>query len=252
MPSTILIVGASSGIGKETALTFAKNNWKVVVCSRNLKKLKDLADFSSKNFKKKILPYKLDITKSDKLKLNINRIIRETGLPDIVFLNAGTNNPNSKNIVNNKQTKKLFETNFFGIIHCTEIFLPYLRKIQNSQLVIMSSVAGYRGLPYAAAYCSTKAALIAFAESIYNQCKAVGIQVRIICPGFVKTPLTDKNNFKMPMIISAKLAGQIIYAKLTNSRDFEIVFPKLFGFVMKVLKHLPNSLYLKLTARLLK
>ena len=116
----------------------------------------------------------------------------------------------------------------------------------------MSSVAGYRGLPYAAAYCSTKAALISFAESIYNQCKVLGIQVRIICPGFVKTPLTDKNNFKMPMIISAKQAGQIIYDKLTNSRDFEIVFPKLFGFVMKVLKHLPNSLYLRLTSRLLK
>ena len=115
-----------------------------------------------------------------------------------------------------------------------EIFLPYLKKIQNSQLVIMSSVAGYRGLPYAAAYCSTKAALIAFAESIYNQCKVVGIKVRIICPGFVKTPLTDKNNFKMPMMISAKQAGKIIYDKLTNSRDFEIVFPKLFGFVMKV------------------
>ena len=65
-------------------------------------------------------------------------------IPDIIFLNAGTNNPNTNDIVNNKQTKKLFETNFFGIIHCTEIFLPYLRK-KNSQLVIMSSVAGYRG-----------------------------------------------------------------------------------------------------------
>ena len=115
MPSTILIVGASSGIGKETALTFAKNNWKVVVCSRNLKKLKDFEDFSSKNLKK-ILPFKLDITKSNKLNSDINKIIREIiGIPDIVFLNAGTNNPNSKDIVNNKQTKKLFETNFLEL-----------------------------------------------------------------------------------------------------------------------------------------
>ena len=94
--------------------------------------------------------------------------------------------------------------------------------------------------------------MISFAEAIYNQCKALGIQVRIVCPGFVKTPLTDKNKFKMPMIISAERAGQIIYDKLTNSNDFEIVFPKLFGIVMKVLKHLPNSLYLRLTSRLLK
>ena len=252
MPSTILIVGASSGIGKETALIFAKNNWKVVICSRNLKKLDSLAEFSSKSLKKKLLPFKLDITKSEKLNSNINKIIQKTGIPDIVYLNAGTNDPNSKEIVNIKQTRKLFETNFFGIIHCIEVFLPYLRKKKNSQLVIMSSVAGYRGLPHASAYCSTKAALISFAESIYNQCKPLGIQVRIICPGFVKTPLTDKNNFKMPMIISAKQAGQIIYNKLTKSKDFEIVFPKLFGFVMKVLKHLPNSLYLRITSRLLK
>ena len=116
----------------------------------------------------------------------------------------------------------------------------------------MSSVAGYRGLPYAAAYCSTKSALISYAESIYNQCKEIGIRVRLICPGFVKTPLTDKNDFKMPMIISSEKAGDIIYKKLMSSNDFEIVFPKIFGLIMKLLRHLPNFIYLRITARLLK
>ena len=252
MDSTILIVGASSGIGKETALKFAQKNWKVIACSRNIKKLQDLSLLSIKNKYKKILPFKLDITKSNKLKLNINNIIRDFGIPDIVFLNAGTNNPNAKEIVNYVETKKLFETNFFGIINCIDILLPFMKKKKSTQLVIMSSVAGYRGLPYAAAYCSTKSALISYAESIYNQCKEIGIHVRVICPGFVKTPLTDKNDFKMPMIISSEKAGEIIYKKLLNSSDFEIVFPKTFGFIMKLLRHLPNFIYLRITSRLLK
>ena len=128
MNSTILIVGASSGIGKETALKFAKNNWKVVACSRNIKKLQDLKMLSIKKKYKKILPFKLDITKSNNLKFNINKIIRDFGIPDIVFLNAGTNNPNSKEIVNYVETKKLFDTNFFGIINCIDILLPFMKK----------------------------------------------------------------------------------------------------------------------------
>jgi NADP-dependent 3-hydroxy acid dehydrogenase YdfG len=128
MSPTILIVGASSGIGKETALKFAKKNWKVIACSRNSKKLNDLKFLSIKNKYKKILPFKLDITKSNKLKFNINKIIRDFGIPDIVFLNAGTNNPNSREIVNYVETKKLFDTNFFGIINCIDILLPFMKK----------------------------------------------------------------------------------------------------------------------------
>ena len=248
MNSTILIVGASSGIGKETALVFSQNNWNVIACSRNLKKLNTLAKQTYKN----LYPCRLDITDKNNLNINITKIVKKYGVPDIVFLNAGTNNPNSKDIVSYKETLKLFDTNFFGIIHCIETLIPHLRKKNNSQLVIMSSVAGYRGLPYASAYCSSKSALISFAESIYNQCKEVGISVRIVCPGFVKTPLTDKNDFKMPMIITAEKAGKIIYKKLVFSKKFEISFPKLFCFFMKALKLLPNFIFLRITSLLLK
>ncbi len=252
MNSTIMIVGASSGIGKHTALTFADNNWKVIACSRNLKKLNALETIKSKNKKQRIFPFRLDITSKKKLYTDINKVVKMHGIPDIVFLNAGTNNPNSKEIVNYQETLKLFDTNFFGIIHCIEILIPYLKKKKNSQLVIMSSVAGYRGLPYAAAYCSTKSALISFAEAIYNQCKQIGIRVRVICPGFVKTPLTDKNEFKMPMIITAEKAGKLIYNKLLYSSKFEIAFPWFFCYIMKLLKILPNFIYLKIISFLLK
>ena len=116
----------------------------------------------------------------------------------------------------------------------------------------MSSVAGYRGLPYAAAYCSSKSAIISFAESIYNQCKNLGIAIRVINPGFVKTPLTDKNKFKMPMIIPAEKAADIIYKKIIFSKKFEINCPWLFCFIMKLLRVLPNRVYFSLTQLLIK
>ncbi|MEC8100394.1 MAG: SDR family NAD(P)-dependent oxidoreductase [Pseudomonadota bacterium] len=250
--STILIIGASSGIGKETALSFARNNWKVIACSRKLQLLKKLSQLSLKKKYKKIEVEKLDITKENNLKINIKKIIHKYNIPDIVFLNAGTNNPNSKKIVSYKETRKLFNVNFFGIVHCIDLLIPYLEKKKNVQLVLMSSVAGYRGLPYAASYCSSKSALTNLAESIYSQCLEKGINVRLISPGFVKTPLTDKNKFKMPMIISSIEAGEIIYRKLISSKSFEIIFPKTFCYIMKLLKYFPNFLYLKLTSKLLK
>ena len=128
----------------------------------------------------------------------------------------------------------------------------HLKKKNNSQVIFMSSVAGYRGLPYAAAYCSSKSAITTFAESIYNQCKNLGIAIRVINPGFVKTPLTDKNKFKMPMIIPVEKAADIMYKKIVFSKKFEINCPWLFCFIMKILRLLPNSLYLSLTQLLIK
>ena len=116
----------------------------------------------------------------------------------------------------------------------------------------MSSVAGYRGLPYAAAYCSSKSAISTFAESIYNQCQKLGITVRLINPGFVKTPLTDKNKFDMPMIIPVEQASNIIYNKIVSSSKFEINCPLLFCYLMKVLRILPYTIYFKLTNYLMK
>ena len=116
----------------------------------------------------------------------------------------------------------------------------------------MSSVAGYRGLPYASAYCSSKSAIITFVESIFNQCKNIGIKVRLVNPGFIKTPLTDKNKFKMPFIISADIAAEMMYKKFLYSNSFEINLPWLFCLFMKTLRILPYKLYFKITQLLLK
>ena len=114
---------------------------------------------------------------------------------------------------------------------------------------MVSSVAGYRGLPVGGAYCASKSALTAFAESLYFDMKRSNVRVSVIHPGFIKTPMTDQNNFPMPMIKSAKFAANEIFKGLTKSNAFEIHFPKNFTFIMKILKVMPNWLYFKILKR---
>ena len=250
MEKIIFVTGASSGIGRELSIKFANSGWKVLATARRLDPLKKLDKaITSLNA---IIPIKMDISNKKAVYSQVEKTAKKYGIPDIVLLNAGTNNPNSKNIFSIEETEQIFKINFFGTLNCLHALLPFLKKKNKSQVIFMSSVAGYRGLPYAAAYCSSKSAITTFAESIYNQCKRLGIAVRVINPGFVKTPLTDKNKFKMPMIIPVEKAADIMYKKIIFSKKFEINCPWLFCFIMKILRVLPSSLYFSLTQLLIK
>ena len=250
MEKVIFVTGASSGIGKALAIKFSNSGWRVIAAARRINLLNNLNKES--NYPDAIIPLKMDITNKKIVSIRVGKIIKKYGIPDIVLLNAGTNNPNSNNIFSMEETKQIFKINFFGTLNCFHSLLPFLKKKSDSQVIFMSSVAGYRGLPYAAAYCSSKSAVTTFAESIYNQCKNIGIAIRVINPGFVKTPLTDKNKFKMPMIIPVEKAADIIYKKIVYSKKFEINCPWLFCFIMKILRVIPYSLYLRFTQLLIK
>ena len=250
MKKLIFVTGASSGIGRAIAIKFSNNGWKVIAAARRLNLLRQLKTEAIKS--ETIIPLKMDITNKKNTSSQVQKIIKKYGSPDIVLLNAGTNNPNSKYIFSLEETKQIFETNFFGTLNCLQALLPFLKKENKAQVIFMSSVAGYRGLPFAAAYCSSKSAITTFAESIYNQCAVHGIAIRVVNPGFIKTPLTDKNKFKMPMIITAEKAADIIFKKIIYSKQFEINCPWLFCYIMKILRLLPYNVYLKLTSLLIK
>ena len=138
------------------------------------------------------------------------------------------------------------ETNFFGTINSINSVYDYFKEKKSGHISIVSSVAGYRGLPTAGAYCASKSALISYAESLYFDMKRFDVRVSVVNPGFIKTPMTDQNPFPMPMIVSAEFAAEEMFKGLTKSNSFEIHFPKKFTFIMKILKILPNWLYLKL------
>ena len=136
--------------------------------------------------------------------------------------------------------------NFYGVINSINSTYEYFKNKKSGQLSFIASVAGYRGLPDTEAYCSSKSALISFAESLYFDMKKFNVRVSIINPGFIKTPMTDENSYTMPMIKSPEFAADRIYKGLIKNKGFEIHFPKEFTFIMKILRLLPYSLYFKI------
>ena len=217
----IWITGASTGIGKALAIKFAKNGWVVAASARREKLLKKLCEINEN-----IHSYPLDVTKID-----------------ICVFGTGMHDPTSEKKFNLKKIREIMEVNYFGTMNCINSIYEYFSKKKSGQISIISSVAGYRGLPAAGAYCASKSALISFAESLYFDMIRKNVQVKLISPGFIKTPMTDQNDFPMPMIKSAEYAADKIYLGLLRKSGFEIHFPKAFTFLMKMIQILPNWLY---------
>ena len=137
-----------------------------------------------------------------------------------------------------------------GTVHGLGQVIPQFIKRQRGHIVVVSSLAGYRGLPTSSGYGATKAALINMCEALKPELEKFNVTLTLVCPGFVKTPLTDKNTFPMPFIISAELAASIIIKKL-NKRSFEIAFPVTLTCAMKIVRVVPNWLLFFLTRNLI-
>ncbi len=241
MSKTIWITGASSGIGKALALKFANKGWQVVASARR----KDLLDELNKT-NQNIHSFPLDVTDSEKCKNVFQEIINKFNNIDICVFSTGIHDPKAEKKFDLETIRKIMETNYFGTINSINSVINYFKDRKEGQLSIVSSVASYRGLPAAGAYCSSKSALSTFAESLYFDMKRFNVRVSLISPGFIKTPMTDQNDFKMPMIQSVEFAADKIYDGLINSSSFEIHFPKKFSYLMKIIKILPNWIYLGL------
>jgi short-subunit dehydrogenase len=240
----IWITGASSGIGKALAIKFAENGWIVAASARRENLLNEL-----KNTNQKIFPFPLDVTKIDKCKITAKNIIDQLGGIDICVFGTGMHDPKSEKKFNLDKVREIMEVNYFGTMNSLNSVYKYFSDKKNGQISIISSVAGYRGLPAAGAYCASKAALTSFAESLYFDMQMKNVRVSLISPGFIKTPMTDQNDFPMPMIKSPEFAAKEIYKGLTKNKGFEIHFPKAFTYFLKFLQIVPSSLYFKLVAR---
>ena len=240
----IWVTGASSGIGKALAIKFAENGWIVAASARRENLLKEL-----QNINQNIYPYPLDVTDIEKCKLTAKGIIDNLNGIDICVFGTGMHDPKSEKQFNLNKIREIMEVNYFGTMNSINSIYNYFSEKKNGQISIISSVAGYRGLPAAGAYCASKAALTSFTESLNFEMKMKNVRVSLISPGFIKTPMTDQNDFPMPMIKSPEFAANEIYKGLTEKKGFEIHFPKAFTFIMKFLQILPNSLYFKLVSK---
>ena len=240
----IWITGASSGIGKALAIKFAEKGWTVAASARRENLLEDLNKFNSN-----IYSFPLDVTEIENCKLIANKIIEKFGGIDICVFGTGMHDPKSEKRFDLNKIREIMEVNYFGTMNSINSIYEYFSEKKNGQISIISSVAGYRGLPAAGAYCASKAALTSYAESLNFDMKMKNVRVSLISPGFIKTPMTDQNDFPMPMIKSPEFAANEIFKGLTEKKSFEIHFPKAFTYFLKFLQILPSSIYFKLVSK---
>ena len=240
----IWITGASSGIGRSLALKFANEGWVVAASARREDLLKELNSVNQN-----IHSFPLDVTNIDQCKTVFKSIIEKFKDVEISVFGTGIHDPRSEKSFNLEKIREITEVNYFGTLNCINAVYDYYKNKESGQISIVSSVAGYRGLPAAGAYCASKSALSSFAESLYFEMKRRNVRVSLVCPGFIKTPMTDKNDFPMPMIKSPEFAANQMYTGLIKKTGFEIHFPKAFTFLMKFLKILPSSIYFKIVEK---
>ena len=234
----IWITGASSGIGKALAEKFALEGWKVAASARREKILEEMA------VNKNIFSFPLDVTNQEQVNNVFSKIVDSFGNIDLCVFSSGTYDPKLEKEINIKQNKFVMETNFFGVLHCIQSVEKYFKSKNDGHISIVSSIAAYRGLPNSSGYGPSKAALTNLTESLYFDFKKHNVRISLISPGFIKTPLTDKNEFPMPFIKTPEFAAEKMFNGLTKSKAFEIHFPKALTLLLKFLRILPYRLYL--------
>ncbi len=244
---TIWITGASSGIGKSLAIKFANEGWQVAASARREDLLNKLSE-SNQN----ISSFPLDVTSRENCEEMFKKIKNKFENIDTCFFSTGTWDPKKEKEIDIDQMKKVMEVNFFGTLNCIKAVEMYFKEKKNGNISIVSSIAGYRGLPNSTGYGASKAALNNLAESLYFDFGRYNVRVSLISPGFIKTPMTDKNQFKMPFLKTPEFAAEKIYNGLINGSSFEIDFPKELTLILKLLKILPDSIYFKLIRKLTK
>ena len=238
------ITGASKGIGKATAKSFVKRGFQVLATSRSnndLLKLKKECEYMS--LEGKIIPLPFDVTNLKQLKKNIDYIVNDIEKLDIIVFNAGTYIREVSSNLSFDKSKLMIDLNFNSIINTVILLNPYFLKLKVSQIVAVSSIAGWRGMPESAIYSASKSALRTVMESFSLDFSNKNIKFRIVSPGFIDTPLTRKNTFKMPFLMSSEKAGEKIYKFIVFSNNFETSFPWMFAIIMKIITLLPWKLY---------
>jgi short-subunit dehydrogenase len=236
-PKNILITGASSGLGMALAIGYAKQGVHLYLTGRSHKRLLDV---------KKICVHKgatadekvIDLTDAKKFSAWVDTIYASGGKIDLVIANAGISAGTEGGAESVQQVQKIFATNIDGVINTIHPVIDYMVQEKKGQVAIISSLAGYRGLPSSPAYSASKAAVKIYGEGLRGSMANKGIGVTVVTPGYIRTPMTDVNNFKMPLLMDATRAARIIIRKLSHN-PARIAFPFGLYFVVWLLSVFP-------------
>jgi short-subunit dehydrogenase len=241
----VWLVGASTGIGEALARALAARGARLALSARSASGLTGLIDRCAPEAAASSLLLPLDVNDRDSLYKAVEHIDRSWGGLDLVVWLAGTYRPMRAGNFDLRLAQQMIDTNLGSVYKGLDCILPMLMRQGSGGIALVSSVAGYRGLPKALAYGPTKAALSNLAESLYLDLSPSGVGVWLVNPGFVKTPLTAQNTFRMPGLIDADTAAEMMIRGFARGL-FEIHFPRRFTFWMKLMSLLPQRLYFRL------
>jgi short-subunit dehydrogenase len=241
----VVVTGASSGIGHALARHYAERGATLGLVARREKELKELAG---------VLPglsfiYPLDVTDAGALRQAAEDFMTRAGVPDLVIGNAGIS---VGTLTQESSDLPVFErvmaVNVFGLANTFSPFIRPMREAGGGRLVGIASVAGIRGLPGSGAYSASKAAAIAYLESLRVELRGSGIEVLTIAPGYIETPMTARNPYRMPFILPVDVAARRIAHVIDAGRTYAVV-PWQMAIVAKVLRLLPNAVFDRVFAR---
>ncbi|MFK7902362.1 MAG: SDR family NAD(P)-dependent oxidoreductase [Nitratireductor sp.] len=246
----IWITGASSGIGAQLAQELVQEGFSVYASARSKDKLKALeSQITAKGYSGEFISLPLDVTDEKACIKAHESILSKEGALAGVILNAATYLPIRANELSTKNFNTTMNVNFTGVTNCLVPALAEFHTQGYGQVVIVSSVTGYGGLIKAASYGASKAALINMAECLKFDLDSQNIKIQIVTPGFVKTPLTEQNDFPMPFIMPVEKAAKRIVDKM-KSNGFEITLPRRFTYMLKAVNLLPYPMYFWLVKKI--
>jgi len=238
----VLITGASTGIGKAIAQKLMNENCRLVLLSRRPELIKEYIN-KSLNTNNQPLILKCDVSKKEEVAIAYEKVKEKFGKVNVAVLNAGVGHPPlTVENYNSQFAEAIFGTNVLGIVYWVEQLLPDFVKRKEGTIVGVSSLADNRGFSGSGFYCSSKAAASIYLEGLRIELKRYGIKVITVKPGFVKTPMTDQNKFKMPLLMEPEKAAHIIIDGIKKEKRI-IQFPWQTFLASRLIGFLPGALY---------
>lgn len=243
----VFLTGASSGLGEALAGAYARDpQARIGLVARRGDALQALAATLPAGV---AVPYAVDVTDRDALAAAAADFVTRVGLPDVVIANAGINGPTLTGTPGDGATfERIQRTNVVAVFDTFAPFVPAMRARGSGTLVAIASVAGVRGMPSLGGYCASKAAVIAYCESLRLELRGSGVRVLTIAPGYVRTPMTARNRYPMPFLIDADTFAQRA-ARAIERRQGLVVIPWPMAWVARLLRVLPEALFDRAFAR---
>ena len=243
---TVFITGASSGIGASLARHYASRGFQLGLVARRI----DLLEKVAADAHPKPFVYAVDVRDTGGLKQAANDFMSRFGVPTIVIANAGVSRGTLTEIEDDLVAfQEIFDINVMGMVKTFHPFVIPMRQAGTGILVGIASVAGFRGIPGGGAYSASKAAAIKYCESLRVELRSSGVSVVTICPGYIRTPMTAVNKFKMPFLIDVDEAV-VRFARAIDARTSFTVVPRTMGIAGRVLRIVPNWLYDRIFSRM--